>query len=292
MHIRRDRYIGIAPLQDGLANACVVTADRRAAARPGRRCWSRRVRTDPLLADRFAGARRVTRPQCLGPLAVESSACGVPGLLLAGDAAGFIDPMTGDGLRFALARRRARSGRDAARARAWRRRCAPPAGGGAPARVRPQVAVQPHAALAGRFAAGGACRGDRRAVGAAVAASHHPLRRRPARRLMLPVALLAVGVRADAAGSAARRTTRSGAACGRRDRTAGRRLRGDAGCLPARVPAADWRGLAARQRRSATRRRRRGRSSRSPRRSSTGRLPASGHAGPSGSWCRRPRRAS
>ena len=29
-------------------------------------------------------------------------AAGCPGLLLAGDAAGFIDPMTGDGLRFAL----------------------------------------------------------------------------------------------------------------------------------------------------------------------------------------------
>ena len=38
----------------------------------------------------------------MGPLAVESTAAGVPGLLLAGDAAGFIDPMTGDGLRFAL----------------------------------------------------------------------------------------------------------------------------------------------------------------------------------------------
>ena len=43
-----------------------------------------------------------TRPVCLGPLAVESSGSGMPGLLLAGDAAGFIDPMTGDGLRFAL----------------------------------------------------------------------------------------------------------------------------------------------------------------------------------------------
>jgi flavin-dependent dehydrogenase len=38
----------------------------------------------------------------LGPMAVESRAAGEPGLLLAGDAAGFIDPMTGDGLHFAL----------------------------------------------------------------------------------------------------------------------------------------------------------------------------------------------
>jgi flavin-dependent dehydrogenase len=39
----------------------------------------------------------------LGPLAVDPiSRTPPPGLLLAGDAAGFIDPMTGDGLRFAL----------------------------------------------------------------------------------------------------------------------------------------------------------------------------------------------
>jgi flavin-dependent dehydrogenase len=38
----------------------------------------------------------------LGPLAVDARASGMTGLLLAGDAAGFIDPMTGDGLRFAM----------------------------------------------------------------------------------------------------------------------------------------------------------------------------------------------
>jgi flavin-dependent dehydrogenase len=38
----------------------------------------------------------------LGPLAVDTHGSGWPGLLLAGDAAGFVDPMTGDGLRFAI----------------------------------------------------------------------------------------------------------------------------------------------------------------------------------------------
>jgi len=79
----------------------VVTADRRALADPIT-LLERTLQRDTLLAARFARARRVTAPSCLGPLAVESSACGVPGLLLAGDAAGFIDPMTGDGLRFAF----------------------------------------------------------------------------------------------------------------------------------------------------------------------------------------------
>ncbi len=55
-----------------------------------------------MLGPRATAARRVTAPAILGPLAVDVRAAGVPGLLLAGDAAGFVDPMTGDGLRFAL----------------------------------------------------------------------------------------------------------------------------------------------------------------------------------------------
>jgi flavin-dependent dehydrogenase len=101
MHIRSHAYIGVAPLPDHLANACVVTADRRAAARPEALLQST-LQSDPVLSARFAQARRVTRVICLGPLAVESTGCGAPGLVLAGDSAGFIDPMTGDGLHFAL----------------------------------------------------------------------------------------------------------------------------------------------------------------------------------------------
>jgi flavin-dependent dehydrogenase len=56
---------------------------------------------DPLLRDRAAGARLIGSPVVLGPLAVDVRDTAIDGLLLAGDAAGFIDPMTGDGLRFA-----------------------------------------------------------------------------------------------------------------------------------------------------------------------------------------------
>ena len=101
MHFRRGRYIGVAPMPGDLTNACVVTADRRRCA-IRRRSLSQTVRRDPLLADRFARARAIAAPVCLGPLAVDARRSGVPGLLLAGDAAGFIDPMTGDGLRFAF----------------------------------------------------------------------------------------------------------------------------------------------------------------------------------------------
>jgi flavin-dependent dehydrogenase len=57
---------------------------------------------DMVLRGRFASARRISNVSVLGPLAVDARASGCSGLLLAGDAAGFVDPMTGDGLRFAL----------------------------------------------------------------------------------------------------------------------------------------------------------------------------------------------
>jgi flavin-dependent dehydrogenase len=101
MHIRRQRYFGVAQLPGGLTNLCVVTADRRLLADPAS-LLADTVRTEAVLRDRFARARRVAAPIVLGPLGVDCAVAGSPGLLLAGDAAGFVDPMTGDGLRFAI----------------------------------------------------------------------------------------------------------------------------------------------------------------------------------------------
>ncbi len=101
MHVRGGHYIGVAPAGDGLANLCVVTADRRLLREPASALWSV-IRHDPLLGPRSARARQVAPVVVLGPLAVDARACGVPGVLLAGDACGFVDPMTGDGLHLAL----------------------------------------------------------------------------------------------------------------------------------------------------------------------------------------------
>jgi menaquinone-9 beta-reductase len=105
MHIRGNRYIGVAPVPGGVTNVCVVRElGEGFRARRGEidTIIERAVAADPVLRDRFARARRVSPVSSLGPLAVEACAAGMPGLLLAGDAAGFIDPMTGDGLRFAI----------------------------------------------------------------------------------------------------------------------------------------------------------------------------------------------
>jgi flavin-dependent dehydrogenase len=105
MHIRQGGYIGLAPVPGGLTNVCVVrelgTAFRAQRIEPESLVHTT-VTADPLLGPRFARAERAGPVTVLGPLAVESTGAGVPGLLLAGDAAGFIDPMTGDGLRFAI----------------------------------------------------------------------------------------------------------------------------------------------------------------------------------------------
>jgi flavin-dependent dehydrogenase len=104
MHVRCDHYIGVAPLPGGLANVCLVTPHpRRDGGWTGRReTLLAAIRADRALADRFARAQLVDEPLMLGPMAVDARGAGVPGMLLAGDAAGFIDPITGDGLRFAL----------------------------------------------------------------------------------------------------------------------------------------------------------------------------------------------
>ncbi|MGE0815584.1 MAG: NAD(P)/FAD-dependent oxidoreductase [Vicinamibacterales bacterium] len=104
MHVRRGRYLGLAPVADGVTNVCVVVP-RAAAARFTSSPWEAlraALADDPVLSARLAGARPVARVVSLGPMAREIRAAGVPGLLLAGDAAGFIDPMTGDGLRLAI----------------------------------------------------------------------------------------------------------------------------------------------------------------------------------------------
>jgi flavin-dependent dehydrogenase len=117
MHIRSDGYVGVAPLPGGIANVCVVREIFRlrpeathaegihamVASAFGRKdIITDTIADDPLLRGRFSRARQVSAVTSLGPLAIDGLASGCPGLLLAGDAAGFVDPMTGDGLRFAF----------------------------------------------------------------------------------------------------------------------------------------------------------------------------------------------
>jgi flavin-dependent dehydrogenase len=103
MHIRSTTYIGVADVPGRLTNAClVVSSPGPGALSDPASLLVAALRSDPVLADRFARGRLIAPPTVLGPLAVDAPTPGAPGLLLVGDAAGFIDPMTGDGLRFAF----------------------------------------------------------------------------------------------------------------------------------------------------------------------------------------------
>lgn len=104
MHIRAGRYLGVAPLPGGRCNVCLVMPAGGDGCDFGDppALLAREIAAEPLLRDRFADRPIVRAPAILGPLAVEPTGRFLDGLLLAGDAAGFIDPMTGDGLRFAV----------------------------------------------------------------------------------------------------------------------------------------------------------------------------------------------
>jgi flavin-dependent dehydrogenase len=89
-----------------VANVCVVMPLARIARTLGDPAATlcRTLDDDPVLRDRCVRMRLGGPPAVLGPLAVNVAPARrlPPGLLFAGDAAGFVDPMTGDGLRFAI----------------------------------------------------------------------------------------------------------------------------------------------------------------------------------------------
>ncbi|HLW60535.1 MAG TPA: NAD(P)/FAD-dependent oxidoreductase [bacterium] len=104
IHFARDRYCGVAYLPGGLANVTIALSRRtvrswRGAVAAG--YWAA-LHDFPRLADRLAQAAIVGGLRTSGPLTFwrrRSVACGI---LLAGDAAAFIDPMTGQGVSLAL----------------------------------------------------------------------------------------------------------------------------------------------------------------------------------------------
>jgi flavin-dependent dehydrogenase len=101
MHVSPGRYVGIARVPDGLANVCVVTGPRPDGATP-LDVMRRVIAANTLIRGRFDRARFESPVRVLGPLAVDTRTVGVDGMLLAGDAAGFVDPMTGDGMHLAM----------------------------------------------------------------------------------------------------------------------------------------------------------------------------------------------
>ena len=105
MHVGGGGYCGIAPLSASRANVTFVL-DRRALApaRAGLAAFYRSALRErwPRVAERLEKAALLEPPRAIGPLALQARRLSFPGGLLVGDAAGFYDPFTGEGVTLAL----------------------------------------------------------------------------------------------------------------------------------------------------------------------------------------------
>jgi len=104
MHGGGGGYCGVAPLSPTRANVTFVL-DRRemlAAAGDLEAFYRRVLQRWPRIAERLETAALLSPPRAVGPLALEASRVSAPGALLVGDAAGFYDPFTGEGVTLAL----------------------------------------------------------------------------------------------------------------------------------------------------------------------------------------------
>ena len=104
LHIGRDRYCGVAYLPGGLANVTIALGRAELRAWRGAleaRYWAT-LKAFPSLAGRLGRARRAGRFVTSGPLAYCRRRSVSGRVLLTGDAAAHIDPLTGQGVYLAL----------------------------------------------------------------------------------------------------------------------------------------------------------------------------------------------
>jgi flavin-dependent dehydrogenase len=108
MHVGRGRYVGLAPLEPpevgDLCNVAVVVDEREASRLAGRvdAFFDEALQGFPALAPRLAEARRTKNILAVSRLAVSAQRFSAEGLMLVGDATGFYDPFTGEGIYRAL----------------------------------------------------------------------------------------------------------------------------------------------------------------------------------------------
>lgn len=108
MRLGRNGCLGLAPVGGGRWNATLVVSERRAGEiSADRRRFFRRGLSAYGVGRRFRGADLLAPLDITGPFRVIPRRRAAPGALLAGDAAGYFDPLTGQGVHRALATGRA-----------------------------------------------------------------------------------------------------------------------------------------------------------------------------------------
>jgi geranylgeranyl reductase family protein len=109
MHVGDGYYVGLAPIPGGGLNVgMALPMDGRA---PAEQRYAGAIGGLPAVAERLVGLGRTTALRGVAPIGHRVTRAAGPGWLLVGDAAGFLDPFTGEGIYRAL-----RSGRAAAEA--------------------------------------------------------------------------------------------------------------------------------------------------------------------------------
>ena len=108
MHVGRGLYVGLAPLEPpeigDLCNVAMVVDETEAPRLAGRTndFFDEALGGFPALATRLDGARRVKPLLTISRLATSARRLSADGVMLVGDAAGFYDPFTGEGIYRAL----------------------------------------------------------------------------------------------------------------------------------------------------------------------------------------------
>lgn len=97
-------YCGLAPIEDGLYNACCLVHRSRLGGRSPAdfAAWLSGTACHPFLEARLRDATQVSETVTTAPVKPARRGATCEGALLVGDASGFLDPFTGDGISIAL----------------------------------------------------------------------------------------------------------------------------------------------------------------------------------------------
>ncbi len=102
LHLGSDLYCGVAHFGGGVANVCMALPRRRWRRGGPQQVFDAALGTLPVLADAMAHARRESAFRCAGPVGFAARDTVASRVLLIGDAAGHLEPITGQGIFLAL----------------------------------------------------------------------------------------------------------------------------------------------------------------------------------------------
>jgi menaquinone-9 beta-reductase len=101
LHVRQGWYLMVVPTDAGVSRWCAIFSAPPKGQSPAS-TLAQTLARDPILAERFRNGATGAPVSVAGPVSSSVAVPGSPGLLLAGDAAGAVDPLTTDGLLFAI----------------------------------------------------------------------------------------------------------------------------------------------------------------------------------------------